>query len=678
MQYRWDDYSLDREGALLTRLGQQVDISRKVLECISHLLEHRDRVVGHDELMRKMWGHDNITNNQLTQVVVAARRAVGDNGQAQRLIRTMPGLGYRWVGEVIESKPVAIAALLPAQPTQDNEDAPPAQVPMVVADATPPSTPTPSPVVTIGAKATSNSRVIVLGLLFFLCAGAYLMFAKLDGDPEIKAPSTPADPIAALNSALRAGNFEQVREGLATLPPDLADTPDARIVEIELDIRRGRLAGALEKLERQLSRPEAAADPIFQARLLIFKGNLSRMMEKRSAETLALVESALALLDASEAPVPPGIRGQVLERRAAALVENDRLDDALRDLALAGDLFQRSGDVSRATDIKIGLARVWMRMGRLQDALIESRGAAEAYRRMQDRVFEIFARNTTTRIQMELLRWDDALASNDRSMQLLREVPGAERRYRTLQLRAQVLTAKGQFRLAASQLEEARGLQPEAEDSIITAYYQIESDDLAGALRTAAKAFDSTAARDETNILLDSKDGALLLWITAAERLAGNIEAAMPVLSPEQRQRLQKPKTALARIARGRWLRSQGQRREAEVELRRALDDSRRMNQLFRMTLAAEPLVEMLLRSGDTAAAQSVVTDLRAFDTERMDGDYRVNLLRLRVALAAGDKAAAETAYRNVRKLAGERTLSANVVTQAVGAGEGQSRLSRL
>ncbi len=41
MQYRWGDYSLDREGSLLTRQGQQIDVSRKVLDCISHLLEHR-------------------------------------------------------------------------------------------------------------------------------------------------------------------------------------------------------------------------------------------------------------------------------------------------------------------------------------------------------------------------------------------------------------------------------------------------------------------------------------------------------------------------------------------------------------------------------------------------------------------------------------------------------------
>jgi DNA-binding winged helix-turn-helix (wHTH) protein/tetratricopeptide (TPR) repeat protein len=658
MQYRWGDYSLDREGTLLTRQGEQIDVSRKVLDCISHLLEHRDRVVGHSELMRKVWGHDNVTNNQLTQVVVAARRAVGDDGQAQRLIRTMPGLGYRWVGEVIEGNRLEVPDSASVQRSEDNSVAPPTPALTVAADALPhmpPPSSAPSPAAAIDVRAKSNPVVIVLGLFFFICAVAYFMLARLGSDRQAEPPELPTDPITALDNAMRAGNFEQVREGLATLPPELADTPDARILEIELDIRRARFSRAFEKLEVQLARPEVVADPIFQARLLMLKTVISMRMDRPPPESLALAESTLALLDTSQAPVPLSIRGQALQRRAGVLIENDRLDDALRDLALAGDLFERSGDARRAIDVKTGLARVWMRMGRLQDALNASRDAAREYRRLQDRVSEIFACNTTTRIEMELLRWDDALASNDRSMQLLREVPDAERRLRTLQLRAQVLTAKGQFRLAASHLEEAEGLQQEAGDSVISAYYHLESNDFVGALRIAARAFDNTAAGDESDILLDSKDGALLLWITAAQRLAQNTEAAMPGLSPERRQRLEKPKTALARIARGRWLWSQGKRREAEVELRRALDDSRRMSQLFRMTLAAEPLVEMLMQSGDTAAAQSVVTDLRAFDTDGMDGDYRANLLRLRVALAVGDKAAAQTAYRNVRKLAGER-----------------------
>lgn len=83
MEYRWDDFSLDREGSLLTREGQQVEVSRKVLYCISHLIEQRNRVVGYDELIHKVWGHDNVTNHQLTQIVVAARRPPRDQRRWQ-------------------------------------------------------------------------------------------------------------------------------------------------------------------------------------------------------------------------------------------------------------------------------------------------------------------------------------------------------------------------------------------------------------------------------------------------------------------------------------------------------------------------------------------------------------------------------------------------------------------
>lgn len=678
MLYRWDDYSLDREGTLLTRQGQQIDVSRKVLDCISHLVEHRERVVGYDELIRKVWGHESVTNHQLSQVILAARRALGDDGQAQRVIRTMPGLGYRWICEVSEGHRMEISASAPTHESEDHNDAIPTPAPTMEPDASPVASLTVSgDVATARIAARSNPKVIALGLLFFICAGAYFMFGRPGVAPRAEPPAAPANTIVALNDALRAGNFEEVREGLATLPSHLADTPDARLLEIELDFYRGRLNRALEKLENQLSRPEAVADPILRARLLILKGRLIGRMDSTPVEVLALAQSTIDLLDSAGSSAPPEIRAQALERRASALILSDRLDDALRDLALANDLYKLSGDVRRAINVKSSIARVWMRMGRLQDALNESREAAEAYRRTEDRVGEIFAYNTMTRIQMELLRWDDGLASNGNSMRLLREVPDAERRYRSLQLRAQALSAKGQLRLAASQLEEAAGLRFESEGFIIPAFHLLESGDAAGALKAAQKGFDSISGGDRADILLDSKDGALLLWVTAAQRLA-ETGMAMPTPSPEQQQHLQNPKTTLGRIASGRWLWSQGKQKEAEAEFRQALNESRRMNHLFRMTLAAQPLVEMLLQNGDIAEARTVASDLRAFDPERMDGDYRASLLRLRVALAAGESTMAQAIRRNIQALAGERTLPPEVALRLAALNaDGGRRLSR-
>ena len=662
MLYRWDDYSLDREGTLLTLQGKQIHVSRKVLDCISHLVEHRERVVSYDELIRKVWGHESVTNHQLSQIILAARRALGDDGQAQRLIRTMPGLGYRWIGEVIEGHGTEISVSAPASEPKEEEKEIPAPASMLEPETSRVAS-SPDEIATAGIAATWNPKVIALGLILFMCVGGCFMLASPGIAPRTGTPVAPADMITALDDALRAGNFEEVREGLATLPPHLADTPDARIIEIELDFYRGRLRRALEKVEIQLSRQEAIADPILRARLLILKGRLLGRMDNTPVEALALAQSTLDLIDSAGGSAPPEIRGQALERRASALILSGRLDDALRDLALANDLYKVSGDERRAINVKSSIARVWMRMGRLQDALNASREAAEAYRRTDDRVGEIFAFNTMTRIQMELLRWDDALVSNGSSMRLLREVPDAERRYRSLQLRAQALTAKGQLRLAASQLEEAESLRFESKGLTIPAFHLLESGDAAGALQAAQEGFDSTSDGDRADILLDSKEGALLLWIAAAQKLS-DTGLPMPTPTAEQQQYLQDPKTSLGRIASGRWLWSQGKRQEAETEFRLALDESRRMNHLFRMTLAAEPLVEMLLESGETAAARTVATNLRALDPERMDGDYRANLIRLRVSLASDDKTEGAIAYRAAAHAAGERELPLHVMAR--------------
>ena len=75
-------------------------VNRYVFDCIAYLIEHRDRAVGRDELVAAVWGRVEITDGHLNQIIARARRALDDNAQAQRLIRTVSGFGYRWVSEV--------------------------------------------------------------------------------------------------------------------------------------------------------------------------------------------------------------------------------------------------------------------------------------------------------------------------------------------------------------------------------------------------------------------------------------------------------------------------------------------------------------------------------------------------------------------------------------------------
>lgn len=75
-------------------------VNRYIFDCIAYLIEHRDRAVGRDELVAAVWGRVEITDGHLNQIIARARRVLGDNAQTQRLIRTVPGFGYRWVREV--------------------------------------------------------------------------------------------------------------------------------------------------------------------------------------------------------------------------------------------------------------------------------------------------------------------------------------------------------------------------------------------------------------------------------------------------------------------------------------------------------------------------------------------------------------------------------------------------
>lgn len=483
MQYRWGDYSLDRKGSLLTFGGCQVDTSRKVLDCIAHLAEHHDRIVGYDELILAVWRHQDVSNHQLSQIVLQARRAIGDDGQAQHSIRTIPGIGYRWVAAF---RPAETHAEPPAtmSPALSCEAVP--EVPSVAPPAAPALTHD-TPAHFLYPKRTRLRAAAVL----LLCLA---VLAVGPGHMEGPAPkggigtglfsgagyALSSDPIGSLRQALFMGRFEHVREGLATLPPDIADGMEARLIEIELDIRRGRYARAEEKLSIQTARAEAAGDPVWRARLLLQRSELKNRLQASGADILAPAQSAVELLESAGAQAAPEILADALWRRANGFSLSDRFEEAQRDLIRARDLYQSIGDEHRSADVRGSLARVRMRTGNLSDALEEMREVADDLARHGDRIREIFARNTMTKIQIELLRWDDALASSDRSMALLEEVRESERRYPTLQLRAFALTGLGRLREAAALLQDAESVKSERRDFIIPAIHHLEAGDTKG------------------------------------------------------------------------------------------------------------------------------------------------------------------------------------------------------
>jgi pimeloyl-ACP methyl ester carboxylesterase/DNA-binding winged helix-turn-helix (wHTH) protein len=94
------DYELDVACRELRHRGETAHVEPQVFDVLVHLIRHRHRVVDKDELMQAIWNGRCVTDATLTSRINAARRAIGDSGKEQRLIRTIPRRGFRFVGNV--------------------------------------------------------------------------------------------------------------------------------------------------------------------------------------------------------------------------------------------------------------------------------------------------------------------------------------------------------------------------------------------------------------------------------------------------------------------------------------------------------------------------------------------------------------------------------------------------
>jgi TolB-like protein len=102
MRLAFEDYRIDIERRELRRGPDLVDVEPKVFDLLAFLVQHRDRVVSKDDLLQAIWNGRIVSESALTTRINAARRAVGDDGSVQRLIRTFTRKGIRFVGTVTE------------------------------------------------------------------------------------------------------------------------------------------------------------------------------------------------------------------------------------------------------------------------------------------------------------------------------------------------------------------------------------------------------------------------------------------------------------------------------------------------------------------------------------------------------------------------------------------------
>ena len=116
MTYLFEDYSLDTERRELRRGTDLIGVEPQVFDLLLLLIRNRTRVVSRDDLIAEVWNGRIVSESALYSRITAARQAIGDSGEAQRLIRTVARKGLRFVADVREAHSSELNAPVGHQP----------------------------------------------------------------------------------------------------------------------------------------------------------------------------------------------------------------------------------------------------------------------------------------------------------------------------------------------------------------------------------------------------------------------------------------------------------------------------------------------------------------------------------------------------------------------------------
>jgi TolB-like protein len=120
LRYLFEEYAFDTDRRELHRGAEVVSVAPQVFDLLDYLIRNRERVVSKDDLINAIWNGRIVSDAALTTRVNVARNAIGDSGEEQRLIKTLPRKGFRFVGPVREAQGPGGAATAdnPGQPAK--------------------------------------------------------------------------------------------------------------------------------------------------------------------------------------------------------------------------------------------------------------------------------------------------------------------------------------------------------------------------------------------------------------------------------------------------------------------------------------------------------------------------------------------------------------------------------
>jgi DNA-binding winged helix-turn-helix (wHTH) protein/tetratricopeptide (TPR) repeat protein len=226
--YRFGTFRLHPARRELHDAGRPVALSTSALDVLAYLIANADRAVGRDELMAAVWGRADVTDTVLGQTVLKARRALGDDGQQQTAIQTVPRFGYRWVApftveehggvDVVESAPAIDATVADGAAMAE-----PTPIASISPDSDTLDAPSPAPI----GRDVSPRRTLPRSWLAYASLTAILLTALLafgiaqwqppDSQGETESPAARSDALVMPAEITADAQWQWLRLGLMDL-----------------------------------------------------------------------------------------------------------------------------------------------------------------------------------------------------------------------------------------------------------------------------------------------------------------------------------------------------------------------------------------------------------------------------------------------------------------------------
>ena len=499
------------------------------------------------------------------------------------------------------------------------------------------------------------------------------------------------ETLAWIGQLIRTRKFEDALLQLSSLPDSARQQPEVGLLQIRLDLERGRYRDARNGSEQWLHDLDPAAQPVAVGRF-----RMTKAMAMQRLGDPGWIPIASEVVDLLKNAGDSGALASALRLRGIAAFASDRETDATTDLLRARELFLEAGDELGAARATNTMGQMAYRENREADAislLNESAAVLEAYGAMSDVIANL---SDVASMQVDQARWEDALATTDRLRKLLQTAGGGSDRERSvyLEIRGSALRDSGRLDEALALLDEReRAVRQEAKENnpdraatrelvlftMDRAQLELLRNRWDQARATAAKGMKVALDLMHQKGAANREYAEVMLSVLVAAQAGPQpwvVSAPMPVLSPEQLEILHAADSISGILARAYWNARQHRTSDAEEDYRKAMaiemDASGTRGRLRGAHIA---YIEFLLARNRVLEASQLLDQLVVRSPRLDERDYGMAEILLRVRMAQGDERGARTVARQLLALAGERRIPDDLMSMVEGNWESRANV---